>query len=537
MLANSFRVQIHARSHHLAASVLRCDVSGTIRRSKLPAFLYTARYSTSRSPEVLAKARTSATYDDGIQTRGTQEIGAMSQEQVPISEPGRTTSTAWDHGASDTPTDTLFLGNLSPWATVGELRKIFSRFGEPVIILKVTSAGQSRGFAHLQFPNVQYAKKVLDFHKRYPFMTGGRQLRIVFSTSTSRAREPSSNIARASRSLYVGNVPYNTKEEELQKLFATYGAVVRVNLTRDEENNRCLYAHVDFELLEDTRAILDAQWTKRFELQGRPLWIDYSRTSYRQRRVEQISATEDDDRDVANFRRSYAPSRSLWVGGMPPDVIEEDVKRLFKYWNGCEVNSRDERCRSFAHVDFMSVRLAIEIMESHRKTPLKLLDKRPVLLDFAPPMLRSDYPPNYTLYCPALIGDEIDVRTLFGRHAKNIREIRFRELFFLKSWGRVIDSSAVRSPDHRPLIDPAKKAGFIEFFTTAQARAARDSLNGKVISPGWHLSLEFARQSTLQRKRAAGVVSEFGMQPTEEEKEQLSALYDVMSEKEADGRL
>jgi cold-inducible RNA-binding protein len=36
------------------------------------------------------------------------------------------------------------------------------------------------------------------------------------------------------KSIYVGNLDYNTGEEELQKIFETYGQVEKVNMIRDQ---------------------------------------------------------------------------------------------------------------------------------------------------------------------------------------------------------------------------------------------------------------------------------------------------------------
>ena len=41
-----------------------------------------------------------------------------------------------------------------------------------------------------------------------------------------------------SRKLYVGNLPFNTEETQLQDLFATAGTVDSVSMVRDRETGR-----------------------------------------------------------------------------------------------------------------------------------------------------------------------------------------------------------------------------------------------------------------------------------------------------------
>ena len=81
----------------------------------------------------------------------------------------------------------------------------------------------------------------------------------------------------------------------------------------------------------------------------------------------------------------------------------------------------------FAHVELRTLRAAERIMRRHRRHPLSVLlgERLTVMLEYAAPLVK-DAEPSYTLFTPFVRGDEMDVRTLFGSHAKNIRQIRFR---------------------------------------------------------------------------------------------------------------
>ena len=59
-----------------------------------------------------------------------------------------------------------------------------------------------------------------------------------------------------SRKLYVGNIPYETNEQDLQELFAQAGAVETVTVMRDRDTGRARgFAFVDQEL-EDANTFL-----------------------------------------------------------------------------------------------------------------------------------------------------------------------------------------------------------------------------------------------------------------------------------------
>src|SRR3970282_2372240 len=49
---------------------------------------------------------------------------------------------------------------------------------------------------------------------------------------------PDAGVSEMSRKLYVGNLPYETNEQDLQELFAQAGAVETVTVMRDRDTGR-----------------------------------------------------------------------------------------------------------------------------------------------------------------------------------------------------------------------------------------------------------------------------------------------------------
>ena len=79
-----------------------------------------------------------------------------------------------------------------------------------------------------------------------------------------------------SRKLYVGNLPYDTGEADLQELFARSGPVESVNVVRDQATGRARgFAFV--EMSTDDGAQKAINELNAFELGGRSLTVNEAR--------------------------------------------------------------------------------------------------------------------------------------------------------------------------------------------------------------------------------------------------------------------
>lgn len=79
-----------------------------------------------------------------------------------------------------------------------------------------------------------------------------------------------------SRKLYVGNLPFNTDETQLQDLFAQAGTVDTVSVVRDRETGRARgFAFV--EMASDADAQQAINKLNSYELGGRALTVNEAR--------------------------------------------------------------------------------------------------------------------------------------------------------------------------------------------------------------------------------------------------------------------
>jgi RNA recognition motif-containing protein len=78
------------------------------------------------------------------------------------------------------------------------------------------------------------------------------------------------------RKLYVGNLPYETGETELQELFARAGSVESVNVVRDQATGRARgFAFV--EMASDDEAQKAIKELNEFQVGGRNLTVNEAR--------------------------------------------------------------------------------------------------------------------------------------------------------------------------------------------------------------------------------------------------------------------
>ena len=78
------------------------------------------------------------------------------------------------------------------------------------------------------------------------------------------------------RKLYVGNLPYNTAEQDLQELFASAGTVESVNLMRDMATGQARgFGFVEMATDEDAQNAI--QQLNNFSYGGRNLTVNEAR--------------------------------------------------------------------------------------------------------------------------------------------------------------------------------------------------------------------------------------------------------------------
>lgn len=179
-----------------------------------------------------------------------QEVRKFSQEEVPkenTQEPIQEENKR------------IFVKNIPFNTTDEKLQEFFSKFGTVVKAETVKKEnGSSYGVGYVEFANVEDKKNVLLMNKD-DLTIEGRRLDV--------REDRSQNNMDYSKTLYVGNISYQTTEEELRKFFMDFCQNLKGNFKvsiqkNDYNGSHKGYAYIEFENEEDLQNALKANEQK-----------------------------------------------------------------------------------------------------------------------------------------------------------------------------------------------------------------------------------------------------------------------------------
>lgn len=207
-------------------------------------------------------------------SQGKEETKVDASQQSPTGSP-----TKGETG----PSYEAFVKNLAFSVGEDEIKKFFEKCGtvERVNVLKNFQTGRSKGVAFVRFTDEGALQKALglsgqDFEGRAIYVektipkderpTGGNRAG-GFKKNTQNERDPDST------SVFVGNLSYQTSEDNLRQLFSSCGAIKEVRIATDPSGGSRGFAHVDFESPESVEQAVEKSG---LEVDGRNIRVDYS---------------------------------------------------------------------------------------------------------------------------------------------------------------------------------------------------------------------------------------------------------------------
>lgn len=107
----------------------------------------------------------------------------------------------------------------------------------PSLFLKISLTGNQNGkplgYAHVEFVTKSSAVKVFKDNEDHPVMIGGRPVRIDFAWPR-KPKDPQRDVDRASKppspTLFLGNLPPETTQEDIIEVLAPIGIVMDVRI-------------------------------------------------------------------------------------------------------------------------------------------------------------------------------------------------------------------------------------------------------------------------------------------------------------------
>jgi len=185
----------------------------------------------------------------------------------------------------------IFVRNMSYDTTEDGLREFFSKYGsiESLKVLQNRDTGRSKGIGFVEFTTRDEAKKAIADADNLNL--DGRLLAISFSNENRPA--PGGNAGgfgggqsfggqggnkndSSAKTVFVGNISWNTTEESLTEFFSKCGSVVAVRIAKTPEGQMKGFCHVEFDSTEAVDAAVALAGT---DIDGRQIRVDPAKSS------------------------------------------------------------------------------------------------------------------------------------------------------------------------------------------------------------------------------------------------------------------
>lgn len=181
----------------------------------------------------------------------------------------------------------IYVSNI-PWeAQEEDFREVFGEFGEieDITIPTIHTTGRPKGFAFVRFASPDARDRCLDRVRDQEMTIKDRQVAVrenkgrsakASSAPQSRRRprrEGLSEKPENCRTIFVGNLPWSTDENQLAEIFAEYGAVASSRIVTQSWSGKSRgFGYVEF---EDGKCVDEAVKDTKV-VEGRTLRLDYA---------------------------------------------------------------------------------------------------------------------------------------------------------------------------------------------------------------------------------------------------------------------
>ena len=244
-------------------------------------------------------------------------------------------------------------------------------------------------------------------------ITGAAQTLGAAAGFGSQTSETSMDVPDRSTTVYVGNLFFDVRNEDLKKEFERAGPVVDAKVVMDARglskgfvafspiffhpyvlryeclrslmavadtvSNRCRFGYVYFETVEAAERAIELYNLQNFE--GRRISVQFSlNNNFLNPNNNRILRYANPDDRVRN-----APSKTLFIGNMSFDMSDRDLNNLFREVKNVidvrvAIDRRTGQPRGFAHADFTDVSSAERAL---KELSGKVVCGRPLRLDFS----------------------------------------------------------------------------------------------------------------------------------------------------------
>ncbi|KAI2464078.1 RNA-binding domain-containing protein [Annulohypoxylon bovei var. microspora] len=170
---------------------------------------------------------------------------------------------------------TVFISNMTFDATDVHVREAFSKYGElSGLNIARDTRGLSRGFAFVTFKEQEGADRAVQ-EANNSFWHGRRIFVNYKKSESTRTERDNGPPAEPTESLYIGNIPYETTDADLNKIFRELDNVTDVRVAVDRNTGWPRgFAHADFADVESAEKAFEK--LRSITVGDRVLRVDYA---------------------------------------------------------------------------------------------------------------------------------------------------------------------------------------------------------------------------------------------------------------------
>ncbi|ODV72305.1 single-stranded telomeric DNA-binding/mRNA-binding protein CYBJADRAFT_129626, partial [Cyberlindnera jadinii NRRL Y-1542] len=231
--------------------------------------------------------------------------------------------------------NSVFVGNLGFDVDSQRLRDVFGGVGDVIRADVITQRGRHRGMATVEFATREDADRAID--KLHQTKIGDREIFVRHDNpppESDRERERKPKFAGPHYEVFVGNLPFSVRWQDLKDLFKEAGNVIRADIKMDDYTHRSRgFGMVYFDNQDDVKAAIER--FNGYEMEGRAIDV-------REGKINSDSAApthlERDEAPVAANRNSDftqgvegdgEPSSIIYVDNLPFATSNQDLIDLF----------------------------------------------------------------------------------------------------------------------------------------------------------------------------------------------------------------
>jgi polyadenylate-binding protein len=212
----------------------------------------------------------------------------------------------------------VFVKDLDSSITQKDLSDRFSVFGNIFSVkLETFADGSSKGFGYVQFEEPDDAEKAINAMDGLEWKGKKITVNVLIKRGDREERKILKN------NLYCRNFPIDYTEDELKKLFGTYGNITSIMIKPNSDNKK--QAFICYETGEEAKKALDDLNGKFLEGCDEPLIVNEL--------LNKHERTEENLKQYKKLKQQnlyLSLANNLYVNGIPKTCSEDDVRAEFE---------------------------------------------------------------------------------------------------------------------------------------------------------------------------------------------------------------